>query len=185
VERGGGRSFRNPGFEQSDDDPAVCVSYDDAKAYIAWLSKQNGRAHRLPSEPEWEYAIRAGSTTPFWWGPAITTAQANCNGSLTYAGGAKGEFRQRTVSSGFRANGWNIYGAGNVVEWTEDCWADSYQGAPADGGARSSGNCAMHAVRGGSWASDPARLRSAARAGIGNSARMNDVGFRVARTLNR
>ena len=180
-----GRSFRNPGFAQSDDDPAVCVSYEDAKAYVAWLSKQNGRAYRLPSEAEWEYAIRAGSTTPFWWGPAITTAQANYNGNLTYAGGAKGDFRQRTVASGFRANTWDIYGAGNVAEWTEDCWAETYQGAPADGSARSNGNCAMRAVRGGSWASDPARLRSAARAGMESMIRMNDVGFRVARTLAR
>jgi formylglycine-generating enzyme required for sulfatase activity len=111
--------------------------------------------------------------------------QANYNGNLIYPGGAKGDFRQRTVASGFRANTWDIYGAGNVAEWTEDCWAETYQGAPADGSARSNGNCAMRAVRGGSWASDPARLRSAARAGMESVIRMNDVGFRVARTLAR
>ena len=180
-----GRSFRSPGFPQEDGDPVVCVNLNDAKAYVAWLSKQTARPYRLPSEAEWEYAMRAGITTPFWWGPTITTAQANYNGNLVYAGGAKGEFRQRTVSSALKPNAWSIYGLGNAAEWTEDCWNASYEGAPADGSARTSGNCSLHVVRGGSWASDPSSLRSAARAGVENVTRRNDLGFRVARTLAR
>ncbi len=180
-----GRSFRNPGFAQDDSDPAVCVNLDDAKTYIAWISKQTGKTYRLPSEAEWEYVLRAGTTTAFWWGATIASNQANYNGNLSYSGGAKGEFRQRTVSSGFKPNPWNIYGPGNAAEWTDDCWSASYQSASADGSARASGNCAVHVVRGGSWASDPASLRSAARTSIENLTRTNDVGFRVARTLAR
>ena len=163
----------------------VCVNLNDAKNYITWLSKQTGKTYRLPSEAEWEYAIRAGTETPFWWGPTITTAQANYNGNLVYAGGEKGEFRQRHDFRGSKSNAWDLYGAGNAAEWTEDCWSDSYQGAPSDGSARASGNCSIHAVRGGSWASDPSALRSAARAGIEDVTRRNDLGFRVARTLAR
>jgi formylglycine-generating enzyme required for sulfatase activity len=180
-----GRTFRSAGFAQDDGDPAVCVNLDDAKAYVAWLSKQTDKTYRLPSEAEWEYAIRAGTGTPFWWGASVSTAQANYNGNIIYAGGAKGEFRQRTVSAGLKANAWNLHGSGNAAEWTEDCWSDSYQGASSDGSARTGGNCSMHAVRGGSWASDPASLRSAARAGVENGTRRNDLGFRAARPLAR
>jgi formylglycine-generating enzyme required for sulfatase activity len=180
-----GRSFRSPGFAQDDGDPVVCLNLNDAKSYIAWLSKETGKTYRLPSEAEWEYAIRAGKETPFWWGASVSTTQANYNGNLIYAGGAKGEFRGRTISAGLKANAWNLYGAGNAFEWTEDCWNDDYQGAPSEGSARTSGNCSMHAVRGGSWASDPAALRSAARAGVENITRRNDLGFRVARPLAR
>ena len=180
-----GRSFRSPGFAQDDGDPVVCVNLNDAKSYIAWLSKQTGKTYRLPSEAEWEYVIRAGTETPFWWGAAVSTAQANYNGNLIYAGGAKGEFRQRTISTGLKASPWNLYGAGNAVEWTEDCWNDSYHGAPSDGGAGTSGDCSLHVVRGGSWASDPSSLRSAARAGVETGTRRNDLGFRVARPLAR
>jgi formylglycine-generating enzyme required for sulfatase activity/uncharacterized membrane protein len=178
------RSFRNPGFTQDGRDPVVCVNLNDARTYVAWLSKQTGRAYRLPSEAEWEYVIRAGTTTPFWWGPTIASNQANYNGNLIYAGGVKGEFRQRTISA-LKANAWRIEGLGNAAEWTEDCWSASYQGAPGDGAARTAGNCALHALRGGSWASDPTAVRSAARAGIDVNTRANDIGFRVARTLAR
>jgi formylglycine-generating enzyme required for sulfatase activity len=134
---------------------------------------------------EWEYVMRAGTTSPFWWGATITTAQANYNGNIIYAGGAKGEFRQRTISAGLKSNAWDLYGVGNAAEWIEDCWSDSYQGTPWDGSARSSDNCSVHVARGGSWASDPSSLRSAARAGVENATRRNDLGFRVARTLAR
>lgn len=180
-----GRSFRSPGFTQDDGDPAVCVHLEDARAYARWLSKKTGKRYRLPSEAEWEYAIRAGSTTAFWWGSTITTAQANYNGNVAYAGGAKGAFRQRTQSAGLTPNPWNVYGAGNAAEWMGDCWNDNHQGAPDDGSARVSGLCNAHPVRGGSWASDPSALRSAARIVLPFNTRRNDIGFRVATTLAR
>jgi len=179
-----GASLRNPGFPQAGNHPAVCVSYDDAKAYIAWLSKQSGRTYRLATEAEWEYAIRAGTETPFWWGSSISGDQANYNASIAYAGGAKGEFRKHTIAAdATKANPWKVYGPGNAADWVEDCWNTSYAGAPSDGSAWTKGNCALHAVRGGSWASDPAALRSAARQGYQAGIRSADIGFRVARSL--
>ena len=180
-----GRSFRDPGFAQDDGDPVVCVHLGDAIAYARWLSRKAGRRYHLPSEAEWEYAIRAGTTTAFWWGSTISTAQANYNGNLIYAGGAKGDFRQRTQSAGLKPNPWNVYGPGNAAEWMADCWNDTYQGAPGDGSARTSSLCNIHPVRGGSWASDPSALRSAARVGFEVDARRNDLGFRVATTSGR
>jgi|SRR5262245_3765744 len=93
-----GRSFRNPGFAQNDRHPVVCVNWADAKAFGEWLSKKISRPYRLLSEAELEYAARAGSTTPFWWGSSISTAQANYNGNFTYGGGSKGEWRKGTVA---------------------------------------------------------------------------------------
>ena len=139
----------------------------------------------MPSEAEWEYAIRAGTTTAFWWGSSISTAQANYNGNLIYVGGAKSDLRQRTQSAGLKPNPWNVYGPGNAAEWMADCWNDTYQGAPGDGSAGASGLCNVHPVRGGSWASDPSALRSAARVGLAVDTRRNDLGFRVATTLGR
>lgn len=181
-----GRSFKDPGFPQKGSDPAVCVNFEDIKAYLTWLSKQAGEAYRLLSEAEWEYVARAGGDTPFWWGSTITAADANYNGNIAFAGGAKGEFRQKTVPAydSFKLNPWNLFiGEGNASEWVDDCWNKSYQGAPSDGSAWSKGDCASHVVRGGSWASDPALLRSAARQGVQSSVRSNDIGFRVARPM--
>jgi formylglycine-generating enzyme required for sulfatase activity len=93
-----GASWRDPGFEQDDNHPVVCVNWNDASAYVAWLSDLSGKTYRLPSEADREYATRAGTTTPFWWGPAITPKQANYNGNFTYANsGGKGEYRKATV----------------------------------------------------------------------------------------
>ncbi len=130
--------------------------------------------------------VRAGTETPFWWGSSISPEQANYNGNLTYGGGAKGEFRQKTVpADSFKANPWGLFqGQGNVWEWVEDCWNKSYEGAPSDGSAWTKGDCGRRGIRGGSWASDPKFLRSAARLAAQSSARFNDVGFRVARTLS-
>ncbi len=181
-----GRSFRNPGFAQADNHPAVCLSYDDAKAYLAWLSKQSGRTYRLLTEAEWEYVTRAGTESPFWWGSPISTAQANYNGNIVYPGGVKGEFRQKTVAAydSFKLNPWKLFiGEGNAAEWVEDCWNKSYQGAPSDGLAWTAGDCSRRIVRGGSWTSDPSLLRSAARVAVPGGDRSSDVGFRVARTL--
>jgi len=166
--------------------PVINVNWDDAKAYTAWLSKKTGKTYRLPSEAEREYVARAGTTTPFWWGTTISTAQANYDGSHTYGGGAKGEFRGRTMPvDSFKANPWGLYNVhGNVWEWTEDCWNDTNTGNPGDGRARTSGDCSRRVVRGGSWGYFPQFLRSANREGDTPDDRSDSFGFRLARTLN-
>jgi formylglycine-generating enzyme required for sulfatase activity/uncharacterized caspase-like protein len=184
VERSG-KSFRDPGFTQDDRHPVVCVNWDDAKAYAAWLSQKTGRTYRLLSEAELEYVTRAGTTTPFWWGSSIRTAQANYNGNYTYGGGRKGEFRQHTVPvDSFEANPWGLYNVhGNVWGWTADCWNANYQGAPADGSAWTSGECSRRVVRSGSGFNAPRFVRSAFRVRSTTDRRSMDFGFRLARTL--
>jgi formylglycine-generating enzyme required for sulfatase activity len=139
------------------------------------------------SEAEREYAARAGTTTPFWWGSSITPEQANYNGGADpyKGGGAKGEYRGKTLPvKSFKPNPWGLYQVhGNVWEWVEDCWIDNYNGASTDGSARTTGACTSHVLRGGSWISDPRNLRAACRSGFLIS-RGNYVGLRVARTLN-
>ena len=167
--------------------PVINVSWDDAKGYVEWLGRKTGKPYWLLSEAEWEYAARAGTTTPFHTGATITPEQANYNGDYTYANGPKGVYRQRTVEVGqFPANGFGLHDMhGNMREWVEDCWHDSYAGAPADGGAwLTDGNCGSRVLRGGSWYSNPRNLRSADRSWGGTGNRYPNVGFRVARTLN-
>ena len=140
--------------------PVINVNWDDAKAYVAWLSRKTGKTYRLLSEAEREYVTRAGTTTPFWWGSSISTSQANYDGNYTYGSGSKGEYRQKTMPvDSFQPNPWGLYQVhGNVWEWTEDCWNDSYNGAPTDGSAWTaaiavSGSCAAapgSAIRGSS-----------------------------------
>ena len=164
--------------------PVINVSWDDAKTYAAWLSKKTGKSYRLLSEAEREYVTRAGATTPFWWGNSISTSQANYNGT-PYWGGAKGEYRGRTVPvDSFEPNPWSLYQVhGNVYEWAEDCWHVNYQGAPADGSFWTSGDCSSHVIRGGSWDYDAEYLRSASRLGYATDTRADWLGFRVGRTL--
>jgi formylglycine-generating enzyme required for sulfatase activity len=180
-----GRSFRNPGFTQDDQHPVVCVNWDDAKAYAAWLSKKTGKTYRLLSEAEREYVARAGTSTPFWWGRTVSTTQANYDGNYTYGGGSKAENRKGTVPvHSFEPNAWGLYQVhGNVWEWTEDCWHDTYQGAPTDGTAWTSVDCSRRVVRGGSWVVIPRALRSANRGGGSTDDRAYGLGFRLARTL--
>jgi formylglycine-generating enzyme required for sulfatase activity len=165
--------------------PVINVSWDDAKAYVAWLSKKTGKTYRLLSEAEREYVTRAGTTTPFWWGGSISTSQANYNGNNTYAGGENGEYRQKTVPvNSFAPNPWGLYQVhGNVWDWVEDCHDDSYLGAPSNGAAWTSGDCGRRAVRGGSWHSSPQLLRSADRGWLPTEVRSSGVGFRLGRTL--
>jgi formylglycine-generating enzyme required for sulfatase activity len=179
-------SWHNPGFRQDDDHPVVCVNWNDARAYAAWLSEATGHAYRLLSEAEWEYAARAGTATPFWWGPSITPAQANYNGNFVYkGGGAKGEYRQATIAAdSFEPNPWGLYNVhGNVWEWTQDCWHDSYAGVPSDGSAWTAGDCSRRVVRGGSWINVPRYLRAADRDRITPVDRGKFSGFRLGRTL--
>jgi formylglycine-generating enzyme required for sulfatase activity len=185
-EKQSGRSWRDPGFSQGGNHPAVCISWDDAKAYVAWLSRKTGRTYRLLSESEREYVTRAGTTTPFWWGSSISTGQANYNGNYIYNNGSKGEYRQRTMPvDSFQPNPWGFYQVhGNVLDWTEDCWNDNYNGAPTDGSARTSGDCSRRVLRGGSWNGYPQNLRSAYRGRGTTVDRGSTFGFRLGRTLS-
>jgi formylglycine-generating enzyme required for sulfatase activity len=181
-------SWRAPGFPQDDNHPVVCINWHDAKAYAAWLSGKTGKTYRLLSEAEREYVTRAGTTTPFWWwGSSITPDQANYNYNFHYKGGGReGKWRKstRTVDS-FEANEWGLYNVhGNVWEWVEDCWHDSYQGAPSDGSAWTTAcEDGLRVVRGGSWYSHPKCLRAAHRSFYDAGTRSSNIGFRLAMTL--
>jgi formylglycine-generating enzyme required for sulfatase activity len=167
--------------------PVTNVSWDDAKAYVAWLSKKTGKPYRLLSEAEREYATRAGTTSPFWWGSSISTSQANYDGDFTYGDGTKDEYRGKTVPvDSFQPNPRGLYQVhGNLYDWVEDCYHDGYRGAPSDGSAWISEDCSLRVVRGGSWIDDPRTLRSAYRLKVSNVFRFRNLGFRVARTLAR
>ena len=179
-------SWRKPGFSQSNDHPAVCVSWDDAQAYVRWLSRKTGQSYRLLTESEWEYVARAGTTGPFHFGSTISTDQANYDGNWTYDGGRKGIYREKTVSVGsFAANRFGLHDVhGNVWEWVEDCMHENYRGAPLDGSAWVTGaDCTFRVLRGGSLYEGPKHLRSANRSMDVSGARNTIVGFRIARTL--
>lgn len=166
--------------------PVINVSWDDAQAYVDWLSQRTGKPYRLPSEAEWEYACRAGTTTPFHFGPTISTDQANYDGTGTYGAGQTGVYRGRTVPVGsFPANAFGLHDMhGTVWEWCADVWHDSYAGAPSDGSAWiEGGEQDRRVVRGGSWDGLPVILRSAFRNWIGRVGWGGLVGFRVSRTL--
>jgi formylglycine-generating enzyme required for sulfatase activity len=163
----------------------VCVNWNDAKAYVAWLTTSTGKRYRLLAEAEREYITRAGSTTPFWWGTTISTDQANYNGNVTYGGGVKGERRKMPLPvDSFLPNPWGLYNVhGNVWDWTEDCWNSANAGNPGDGSARATGDCSLRVLRGASWNNYPHTLRSARREKEPANVRDNRAGFRVARTL--
>ncbi len=168
--------------------PAFNVSWKDAKAYITYLTQKTGKRYRLPSEAEWEYGARAGTTTAFHFGPSITPNRANYDGNYTYDGGAKGVYRERTVTVGrFPSNAFGLHDMhGNVWEWVEDCWQESYSGVPVDGSVwTTGGNCNRRVLRGGSWYNIPWFLRSANRDWYDTGYRVNSVGVRVARALGR
>ena len=178
-----GISWRNPDYTQADSHPVVCVSGKDAQSYVRWLSEKTDHRYSLLSESEWEYVARAGTTTPFHFGRTISTDQANYNGNYTYGGGRKGVYRRKTVSVGsFSPNAWGVHDMhGNVWEWVEDCWNDSYVGAPTDGSEWESGACGYRVLRGGSWYNAPRFLRSAYRVRNTTESRLSFYGFRVIR----
>jgi formylglycine-generating enzyme required for sulfatase activity len=179
------RDWKSPGFAQDDRHPVVCVSWHDAKAYVAWLSSITGKQYRLLSEAEREFVTRAGSTAPFWWGSTISTDQANYDGRIVYAGGSAGEWRNSTVAvDTFLANPWGLYNVhGNVWEWTEDCWNEKNAGNPGDGTARLNGECSLRVVRGAGFGNAPHTLRAARREREPADNRLANFGFRVARTF--
>ena len=160
--------------------PVINVSWNDAAAYAAWLSDQTGERYRLPSEAEWEYAARAGTTTAYGWGNEIGYGRAHCDGC-----GGRRDGEQTVPAGSFDPNTWGLHDmAGNVWEWVEDCWHDNYAGAPRDGTAWTrGGDCRRRVLRGGSWINYPVNLRSANRVGLAAGLRLVSAGFRVARTL--
>jgi formylglycine-generating enzyme required for sulfatase activity len=164
--------------------PAIYVSWSDAEAYLAWLSKKVGKPYRLLSEAEWEYVARAGTATPYWFGASISPQQANYDSGAT-AIAANDKHANKTVPvDAFDPNPWGLFQVhGNVSEWTEDCYNENYEGAPADGSAWTGGDCTLRVVRGGSLVDYPKYLRAASRDGDPAEFRTLDTGFRVARNL--
>lgn len=174
------------GWGREDQLPVININWNDANDYGQWLTAQrsDGLVCGLPSEAEWEYAARADTTTPFWTGKTISTDQANYDGNYSYGNGKKGEYRERiTPVDRFDANPWGLHDMhGNVWEWAQDCWHDSYSGAPDDGNAwleANGGDCSRRVLRGGSWFSLPGLLRSAFRGGFDPGYRSGYLGFRV------
>lgn len=172
--------------------PVINVSWDDAQAYLVWLNAKQGLtgnadAWRLLSDAEWEYAARAGTTSPFSFGVTISTSKANYHGEFTYGDGPKGEYLQKTTPVGsYPANAFGLHDMhGNVWEWVEDCWQNSYlAGQRSDGRVYAGGPCSLCVIRGGAWGNAPQGLRSASRNGLRPMARYDHVGFRIARTLS-
>jgi formylglycine-generating enzyme required for sulfatase activity len=146
---------------------------------VEWLSRLTGRSYRLLTEGEWEYAARADSTTAYYWGDDIGKNNANCLDC-----GSKWDGEHPATVGSFAPNAFGLYDmAGNVFQWVEDCYHGGYDGAPTDGSAWTSGDCSFRVVRGGSWLDDPQYVRSTYRSRGPIELRINNLGFRVGRTL--
>jgi formylglycine-generating enzyme required for sulfatase activity len=174
--------------------PVIFVSWDDATAYAAWLSRKTGKPYRLLTEAEWEYAARAGSTTAYYWGDEIGKGNANCAPAeeLKLECGSEWDNKKTAPVGSFPANAFGLYDmAGNVWQWVQDCYHDNYYGAPTDGSAWATGNCygtleegdLQRVLRGGSWTTDPRNVRSATRFRNAFNFDGNLSGFRVGRSL--
>lgn len=196
-----GKSWRDPGFPQTDNHPVVCVDFAEAKAYADWLSKKTGQSYRLPTEAEWEYAARGGTSTTRPWGNDIDASCKSANvadDSLAtvhprpqnYA-----DFIPFNCDDGviftapvdqFPANNFGLHNVlGNAAEWIDDCFHEDYNGAPTDGSAWRDNDCKLGAVvRGGSWFSFPWTVRSAHRVrGENLGTRYGATGFRLVREI--
>ena len=162
--------------------PVINVSFDDAQAYVRWLSQETGKQYRLPTEAEWEYVARAGSTTVYWWGDDVDENNAVCDGC-----GSQWDGKQTAPVGLFKPNPFGVHDtAGNVFEWVQDCWHENYNNAPVDGSAwlkANGGKCDRRVVRGGSWNYDPRYLRSAGRVRSLTVSAGGGLGFRIARAL--
>jgi formylglycine-generating enzyme required for sulfatase activity len=158
--------------------PVIDVSWEDAKAFATWLSRKTGRKYRLPSEAEWEYAARAGTTSKFWWGKDVGKSNANCDGCGDVP------TRRTTPVGSFRPNGFGLYDtSGNAYEWVEDCWNDNFGKAPKDGAAWTTGQCGQRVLRGGSFVNKFTAATSSARFRYDIDVRYYANGFRVLRDL--
>jgi formylglycine-generating enzyme required for sulfatase activity len=194
-----GFNWRNPGFSgytPGERDPVACVDWNDAQAYVAWLSQRTGQRYRLLTEAEWEYAARGGSTGMFPWGIDANGSCAFGNiGDETakrapwwqpsYAGVTCDDAATYTTPVGrYQPNGFGIHDMiGNLNEWVADCYVDGYATAPTDGSAVEVTGCQNRSVRGAGWSSSPYNARVAARTYAPNAARINVDGIRVARDL--
>lgn len=168
--------------------PIVGVSWDDAVAYAAWLSKTTGQSYRLPTDAEWEYAARAGTRTVYWWGDTEKPGDkvmAACRGC-----GSEWDGVNNGPVTSFLANPWGLHNVhGNVWEWVADFYCNDFSSGPADGGARDKDDCpvrdapALHILRGGSSFYEPRFMKASVRLRHDNTFRNFSVGFRVARTL--
>jgi formylglycine-generating enzyme required for sulfatase activity len=157
--------------------PVINVSWNDARQYVRWLTQKTGRTYRLPSEAKWEYAARAGTTARYYWGDTAGMGHANCDGC-----GGQWSNRQTAPVGSFPANPWGLYDAlGNVWQWTEDCWHDTYDEAPTDGSAwTSGGDCGRHPLRGGSFHDDARYARVTIRNKNFTAYSVYNLSFRVA-----
>ncbi len=186
------------GYKQRDNDPVACVSWDDVTAYAHWLSAKTGKHYRLPSEGEWEYAARGGSTTARFWGDDRQSACLYANiGDLTAAKRfgwrddpqyhfmcTDGYAMYAPVGS-FKPNAFGLYDVqGNVYEWVQDCFSETNAGAPTDGGARSTGDCTQRSLRGGGFGYYPHYERTSFRIGTKPDYHSFLLGFRLARDLD-
>ena len=162
--------------------PVINVSWHDAQDYINWLSHKTGQQCRLPSEAEWEYAARGGSTTKYPWGDEASHEFANYGKDKCCDGLAKGNDKWLNTSpvASFPANAFGLFDMqGNVYEWVEDKWHDNYKGAPNNGRAWLEGDSTSRVLRGGSWVSSPFNLRSAFRGNNAPDTRYFSIGFRI------
>ena len=179
VEAGSCRAISNTAG-LSDNSPAKDLSWNDAQQYVRWLSKVTGHNYRLPSEAEWEYAARGGTSSRYWWGDSMQSGKANCKG----CGGDWSNEAPANVDA-FPANPFGLYGtSGGVWEWVADCWHKSYTGAPRDGSVWSESDCRENVIRGGSWRNDKTYAHSASRFTYDTGVRYILNGFRVAKSLD-
>jgi formylglycine-generating enzyme required for sulfatase activity len=177
--------------------PVINVSWEEAQKYVAWLRLVTGKDYRLLSEAEWEYAARAGTSTAYSFGEDYPPSKKICD----YANFADISLKKAAPSyqtsdicddgqavpapvGSFEANGFGLYDMhGNVFQWTEDCYAKTYENAPTDGAPNATKDCRLRVARGGSWSNSPVDLRSAYRSGLTPDLRYDSIGFRVGRTL--
>jgi formylglycine-generating enzyme required for sulfatase activity len=157
--------------------PVVGVTWDDAQAYALWLSQQTNRRYRLPTEAEWEFAARAGTNGPFWWG-----FEPEQNRAVCFDCRSQWDNRSTAPVMSFPSNPFGLYeSAGNAMEWVADCYHPNYPGAPADGGARLDGTCSTRVARGGAFNKPASSMRVYVRTHFAPDTTLPMLGFRIAR----
>jgi formylglycine-generating enzyme required for sulfatase activity len=177
------KNWKSPGFKQEANHPVVCVSWNDVQQFHGWLNSlglKDASIFQSPSEAQWEYACRAGTTTPYHFGNQLNGTQANCNGNFPFGTDKKGPYLEKTTHVGkYPANAWGLHDMhGNVIEWCDDWYGGYPTGSVTDPNGSATGS--RRVVRGGGWRNSAVNCRSAVREGIDPSERRGNVGFRVA-----